>query len=232
MPEVPGNPFDPKAPKPNAIRDDAGLAGFMLGKEAEADMRAAEYRPTSHVPHPASDDPSSKFHVLSSLEEGMSAEEREAVRFEQDPAYTRARILKWAKEFNIGNERWVDGTFKFEPDGSAVCVNILILKNKGITYFPKGIKEVRESLLLNQNQINKLENMPVAIGRDLILSENPIKDLKNLPASIGRDLWLGGIQAKEIPSGIYIGGCIYVNEDQHELIRDAKGKGYNVQISY
>jgi len=212
MPEVPGNPFDLNAPKPNAIRDDAGLAGFMLGKEAEEDMRAAEHRLASHVPRPTS--PELKTH--GSLEEGMTAREREDLKkqkefeFENDPKYTRARLIKWAEKFNLGGENWVDEMFEFEPDGTAICAGALKLMGKGLTYLPKGIKEVYGFLSLTDNPIDSLENLPTSVG----------------------ELGLRDIPAKEIPSGINIVGSIYLHANQKELTEDALTKGYNVEYVY
>jgi len=175
MSEVPGNPFDPNAPKPGAIRDDAGLAGFMLGEAAEADMRAAERAPSGASAKEGPASPELKTH--GSLEEGMSAEEREAVKESRESRETRKRLIEWANKYNLGGEAWVDNTFEFNSKGEAICTGDLNLDFLSEPDIPKGIVEVRGYLSFNKLISAKNLHLPAKLNE---LYLNKLKSAEGL----------------------------------------------------
>jgi hypothetical protein len=221
------NPFNPTS---NVTPNFGALAKEFLPPEDAERFRKLEENPTSHVARPASTQPNMGDLEGFDLESGMTADERAKYREAKELRETRKRLIKWAAEFNIGDDEWVDETFTFLPDGSAICKLSLYLRNRGITYFPKGIKEVHGDLDLSHNQITKIENLPASVGGSLSLSHNQITKIENLPTSVTGDIYLGGNPAKQMQAGVNIGEKLWLSSDQTELIQDAKDKGYKVEI--
>ncbi len=58
-----------------------------------------------------------------SLEEGVSADEKKNLELME----TRKRIIEWAVLHDLGDEDWVDETFEFQPEGTAICMDDLNL---------------------------------------------------------------------------------------------------------
>jgi len=88
------------------------------------------------------------------------------------------------------------------------------------------------SLILNQNELKNLDGISkeISVGLDLD-NNNQLTSLEALRGvEIGRNLWLRNIPATEIPTGIKIGGNIFVRSFQTDLNADAQAKGYQVKI--
>jgi hypothetical protein len=221
------NPFNPTS---NVTPNFGALAKEFLPPEDAERFRKLEENPTSHVARPASTQPNMGDLEGFNLESGMTADERAKFREAKELRETRNRLIKWVEEFNIGDEEWVNETFTFLSDGSAICKGDLYLSGRGITYFPKGVKKVHGHLDLSDNQITKIENLPASVGGSLYLSGNQITKIENLPKSVDGILHLTGNPAKQMQAGVNIGGELYLSSDQTELIQDAKDKGYEVII--
>ena len=248
-----GNPFESKPDKPVTPNFGALAEVFLSQEDAES------FRKLESANQPNKQSPMTRPELSSAvgdiegfnLESGMTADERAKSREAKESRETRNRLIKWAEEFNIGDKEWVDKKFTFLPDGSAICKSSLYLRNRGITYFPKGIKEVHGNLGLNHNrltkienlpafmggyldlshnQITKIENLPASVGGHLDLSHNQITKIEDLPASVGGDLGLRDNPAKQMQAGVNIGGKLWLLSDQIELIQDAKDKGYKVEV--
>jgi hypothetical protein len=221
------NPFDPSS---KVTPNFGALAGEFLSPKDAASFMELEEQPTSHVARPASTQSDMGDLEGFDLESGMTADERAKSREAKELRETRNRLIKWAAEFNIGNEEWVDKTFTFLPDGSVICEGDLWLSNRGITYFPQGIKEVRGYLDLSCNQLTKIENLPASVGGSLGLSCNQLTKIENLPAYVGGNLFLYANPAKQMQAGVNISGEIWLTSVQIELIQDAQDKGYKIRI--
>ena len=88
------------------------------------------------------------------------------------------------------------------------------------------------NLYLSNNQLENLNGISREISGSLFLGYN--KKLTSLEAlrgvKIGGDLWLKSIPATTIPEGIEIVGVTHIYRKQTDLIADAEGKGYRVEI--
>jgi len=174
---------------------------------------------------------SSEFGIRSSMsnlsfEEGMNATERwesEKEHFENDPKFTRERLINWAKKFNLGDVGWVDKVFQFNDDGSAYCPEHLNLRNLTEPVLPKGLTEIGGHLDLRSLTSAKGLVLPDSIksldltsltsteGLDLpdsiqSLSLDSLTSAKglNLPSSV-RELWLRALTSAKglnLPSSV------------------------------
>jgi len=167
-----------------------------------------------------------------SLEKGMSVGERRVFNESREKRETRQRLIKWAEEFGLGGEAFVDDDFIFDDEGYAVCKKGLVLAHLGIDYFPKGVKEVYGIWDFKNNEFRTLKNFPEKFRDSLILSNNPIMSLEDLPREIAGNLHLEGVPAIEIPAGLNIMGRIFLNKKQKALYEDALAKGYDVSVFY
>jgi hypothetical protein len=231
-----GNPFESKPDKP--VTPNFGALGYKFLSQEDAErFSKLESANQPNKQSPLIRGPACNASLRAgrdiegfNLESGMTAEQRAKSREAKELRETRNRLIKWAEEFKIGNEEWVDKNFTFLPDGSAICEGDLELSNRGIAYFPKGIKKVHGDLYLSHNQLTKIENLPAYVGGGLYLSNNQITKIENLPASVGGSLYLSGNPAKRMQAGVNVGGALYLSRDQTELMQDAQDKGYGVTI--
>ena len=222
------NPFVPPR-KRNP--DDAELVGKILGPEEEKAMREAlgeVGKPKPKGPEPKEGDIQMSEEELRVVE---AARKRELERKEGPEQKARTRFIAWAEEFGLGDEDWIAETFQFHPDGSVTVERDLNLHRKGITYLPKGWREIGGDLDLSWNQITSLEGLPEKIGEDLYLNSNKITSLEGLPREIGVGLWLTKIPATEIPEHIRIYGKIHVAKNQTALAEDIEKK-YPGKLQY
>ncbi len=235
MPKETGQPFD-KQPRSGA---DPELVEGVLGSGARADMEEL-------VDGVVGSQEVSVDHELAlAADELAAAAEAEKTREEKQ----RDEYIAWAVSFGE-NEGWVDQSFEFLPDGDAVLLGDLHIFSRGIGHLPKGMSEGEgkkfnarnnklttaegvpeglKDLVLAKNKLTSCEGIPNNYYEWLDLSNNPITDLSQLPKSV-LILDLRRIQATSIPAGLNLDE-IRINENQRELIRDAKAKGYEVDIT-
>ena len=170
----------------------------------------------------------------SGLEEAMSDEEIEELKtVEEERRDPLKRIIAWAKKYNLGDEDWVKENFKFNDDGSVICIADLDLDSMTEPDFPESIKSVNGSLSLNGLTSAEGLELPKEIGWSLCLNDlTSAKGLKlpekiggylsleslisakglNLPDTIGESLFLDSLtsaEGLELPKGI--GGDLILN---------------------
>ncbi len=75
-----------------------------------------------------------------------------------------------------------------EDDLKLLPVRRMDLSNQNLTEIPKDLPETLEVLIINDNQITKLENLPKNLKR-LFISSNQIAVIENLPKQL-RHLWI------------------------------------------
>lgn len=180
---------------------------------------------------------------------------------EDKPAVVKQRkqnVLTWAQTFYdaeyLGGadvEDWMDGTFRFKPDGSVETVGNLDIPSVGVAELPQ-LARVNGYLNISNNQISRLRGMPGTVegfvslsynrltnldgfpqevGGDVSLSFNPLTNLEGLRGkTIRGDLKLEDTPATSVPAGIELGGQVVVSSKQTDLAADAKAKGYRVRF--
>jgi len=203
MPKSLENPF---LPSHGAKPDLSALAeqGFLPPDEV-AKLRELESQKNR----------SSEFGIQSSLsdvslEEGMSAQERQEQKESQE--LPRKEIIEWAKKWNLGDEDWVDKKFDFQPNGTVVCDGGLVLSKLTEPDFPKYIVEVKGYLYLSRLTSAEHLEFPTTIGGDLDLSRLTSTEHLKLPATIGGDLYLNNLtSAEHLTLPTTIGGSLYLN---------------------
>ncbi len=140
-------------------------------------------------------------------------EQETTTRIEKEAATAeerRRQYYEWAEKYDL-SEEWVDERFNFLDDGSVETNAWISFHSKAVTSLPPGLKRVRGNLIFTMSGIRVLSSLEgIKIDGDLELLQ-----LLNIDT---------------IPSNIDIGGVIWVNDYQKELIADIKNKGYKYKI--
>jgi len=189
----------PLGEQPTRSTDDTRLVAEVLGGEAAADMNEL-----------VGDQAKTSIKKPDGLE--MSTEEASAIEHNEQIREERIRKFSdWVDlqetPFTNPKEFFKARKFIFNNDGTVDVLSDLNLIDRPYRYLPDGLNHVTGSCLLGATLIS---------------------DLSNLPRIINGDLNLQNIKATTIPEGIEVGGEVYINTIQTELIKDANAKGYTV----
>ena len=137
-----------------------------------------------------------------------------------------------------GYPKKVEGDFYCSNNGLSTLEGMPKEVGGGISFGSNNLhslvglsEKVNGDLDLFGNKLVHLKDLSKEIQGSLLLQKNPLGLLDDLVGTkIGFDLYLWDIPATKIPAGIEIGGCIYIESSQTDLIADAKRKGYQVRL--
>jgi len=172
MPNEISQPFDQTQRDPR----DERLVGQVLGPDVAAEMEAL----TSGQTKP---DKTQEPSIGLEISEAEQAE-TEVVEQEVTAEQLRQQYVEWADDFGK-DKKWVIETFIFEPDGKVRVEGNLDLSDTGISELPPGLYRVEGQLILNNNQITTIENIPDSVT-ELHLNNNQITTIENIPDSVTR----------------------------------------------
>jgi len=225
--------------------DDAKLVAEILGDDEAANMRAM----LGDQPQAAQ-----RTEVYGSLE--LSANEQAGVEeiesITTTPEKRRDEYYAWAEDNGLAKV-WVDNNFSFKSNGTVEAGNLSIIR-VSLKSFPPNLERIRGGLDiktslflrnlegfpkqvdggidLRDNKLEDVDGLPKLINDTLFLSNNPIVDLDGLSGStVIKNIWLQKIGATSIPGDIDLGGRLFIDDNQKELIADARAKGYRIQVT-
>ncbi|KKR86548.1 MAG: hypothetical protein UU35_C0011G0001, partial [Candidatus Uhrbacteria bacterium GW2011_GWC2_41_11] len=121
------------------------------------------------------------------LDISMSGEEQREV--EKEPLWIKEDYIKWAEEFGK-DEDWVDGTFKFQPDGTTIVEGDLNLLSRKIKQLPIGLMEVKGDLNISGNSSLKLNGYPKKVGGSFWCMNNNLVSSDGMPEEVGENIYL------------------------------------------
>ncbi len=170
------------------------------------------------------------------------------------PEERRAQYIEWAEEIAYIDEKTIEETieeiFTFLPDGSVICTCELDIFEDEEVELPEDLVEIQGGLNLKWAEVKNFKDIPKIIRGDLILYETEVDSFEVFPDLVEGDVTLSGSNIKSlaplagkkitgdlsidnldissIPAGIDVGGKVNIDENQVDLLEDAKRKGYDV----
>ena len=115
------------------------------------------------------------------LDISMSGKEQKEV--EKEPLWIKEDYIKWAESFGK-DEAWVNETFKFQPDGTTVVEEDLLLRGTKIEQLPIGLIEVTGKLIVDNNPSLKLNGYPKRVGENFYCQLNDLSSLQGMPEEV------------------------------------------------
>jgi len=117
----------------------------------------------------------------------MSGKEQREV--EDETIWSRQKYIEWAQEFGK-DEDWVDGTFKFQPDGTTIMERDLNLEDKEIKQLPIGLMEVKGGLNISGNPSLRFNRYPKKVGGSFWCMNNNLVSSDGMPDKVGGSIYL------------------------------------------
>jgi len=181
----------------------------------------------------------------------VTADEAEAQKqAEVTPEERRAQYIEWTEGNEYIDEETIDEIFEFLPNGSVVGKCELDVFEDEEVELPEGLVEIKGGLNLKWADVKNFKNVPKIIRGDLNLYEATVDSFDVFPdlvegdvvlagsnvdslaplagSKITGDLWIDSLGVDSIPSGIDVGGKVNIDENQVDLLEDARRKGYDV----